>query len=705
MTFEALSTSSRPSTFRDLPEGTPTCKQSSIQWKRGSLNHQNQQNPVKRSYNRHRTKPSHHQKFKAVKSLEGVFLADVSCTSCGISSGFQRENGTGGNNGRRSNSISVSEKRILRVNEIFFGNFVPLEYNWQRCYSRSQTELDTLKSREDLESNETKTSGSGSLHLLRGSDGRGREAEVGVEVVEVVANVLSSSCDGGASIEAGLSDSDNLSERIRETKVSHLYLKDDSTSSELSNDRGQSHSGDISQSNEENSYRDAEKLDRRDTGEVSGETEVEFFNTSMSNFGAKGDQSDGKGPSSYQEKFRHGVAKVDALVDETVKGKIVEIVAPLSKNAVFQSTQKSNHVKSAWEALVRWSRSWRLSKINEENALVKTTKIAVFGGGSFGTAMGVMLARNKADMDVILLLRNPTVCDEINNHQTNKKFFPNHVLPANVRATTDPREALDGAQYCIHAVPVQASTEFLKGLAEFIPPTLPILSVSKGLEVSTLEMMSQVIPRALGNPRQPVAVLSGPTFSIELMDRRPTAIVAASKDKQLARAAQQLLASRYLRVNTSSDVVGVEMAGALKNVLAIAAGIVEGMNLGNNCMAALVAQGCAEIRWLAEKMGANPATLSGLSGTGDIMLTCFVSLSRNRSVGVRLGAGEKLEDILASMNQVAEGVATAGAVIALARKYRVQMPVLTAVARILENELTPKRAVMELMTLPQVEER
>eukprot|EP00270_Netrium_digitus_P014934 TRINITY_DN5159_c0_g1_i1.p1 TRINITY_DN5159_c0_g1~~TRINITY_DN5159_c0_g1_i1.p1 ORF type:complete len:189 (-),score=63.84 TRINITY_DN5159_c0_g1_i1:166-732(-) len=183
------------------------------------------------------------------------------------------------------------------------------------------------------------------------------------------------------------------------------------------------------------------------------------------------------------------------------------------------------------------------------------------------------------------------------------------------------------------------------------------------------------------------------------------AMVAASKDPELARAVQQLLASRYLRVNTSRDVVGVEMAGALKNVLAIAAGIVEGMHLGNNCMAALVAQGCSEIRWLAEKMGANPATLAGLAGTGDIMLTCFVKLSRNRSVGVRLGSGERLEDILKSMNQVAEGVATAGAVIALARKFRVQMPVLTAVAQILENQLTPKKAVMELMSLPQVEER
>ncbi|KAL2611265.1 hypothetical protein R1flu_022957 [Riccia fluitans] len=377
-----------------------------------------------------------------------------------------------------------------------------------------------------------------------------------------------------------------------------------------------------------------------------------------------------------------------------------------STSELFQrSEEESQIVRTAWEKLVRWSKSWQLLQSRrQKNALQKTKKIAILGGGSFGTAMGVLLARNKAEMEVTLLLRDEVVCDSINGSHINSKYFPRHKLPLNVRATTDPRAALEGAEYCIHAVPVQSSASFLRSISEFVPPTLPILSVSKGLELSTLEMMSQVIPRALGNPRQPVCVLSGPSFSIELMDELPTALVAASKDKELAKAAQQLLASRYLRVNTSSDVVGVEMAGALKNVLAIAAGIVEGMELGNNCMAALVAQGCAEIRWLAEKMGAKPATLAGLSGTGDIMLTCFVKLSRNRSVGVRLGAGERLEDILGSMNQVAEGVATAGAVIALARKYRVQMPVLTAVARILENELTPKKAVLALMSLPQVEE-
>eukprot|EP00257_Ricinus_communis_P025998 XP_025013412.1 glycerol-3-phosphate dehydrogenase [NAD(+)] 2, chloroplastic isoform X2 [Ricinus communis] len=318
--------------------------------------------------------------------------------------------------------------------------------------------------------------------------------------------------------------------------------------------------------------------------------------------------------------------------------------------------------------------------------------------------MAAHVANRKSELEVHMLLRDSFVCQSINENHCNCKYFPQHKLPDNVIATTDPKSALLGADYCLHAVPVQFSSSFLEGIAEFVDPGLPFISLSKGLELNTLRMMSQIIPQALNNPRQPFIALSGPSFALELMNKLPTAMVVASKDKKLADAAQQLLASSHLRISTSSDVTGVEIAGALKNVLAIAAGIVEGMNLGNNSMAALVAQGCSEIRWLATKMGAKPATITGLSGTGDIMLTCFVNLSRNKTVGVRLGSGEKLDDILSSMNQVAEGVSTAGAVIALAQKYNVKMPVLTAVARIVDNELTPKKAVLELMRLPQVEE-
>ncbi|KAH9702918.1 glycerol-3-phosphate dehydrogenase (NAD(+)) 2 [Citrus sinensis] len=378
-------------------------------------------------------------------------------------------------------------------------------------------------------------------------------------------------------------------------------------------------------------------------------------------------------------------------------------------------------VKVAWDKLVRWSRTWR-SKAKTD-ILERTNKVVVLGGGSFGTAMAAHVANRKAQLKVYMLMRDPVVCQSINEKHCNCRYFPEQKLPENVIATTDAKTALLGADYCLHAVPVQFSSSFLEGISDYVDPGLPFISLSKGLELNTLRMMSQIIPQALRNPRQPFIALSGPSFALELMNKLPTAMVVASKDRKLANAVQQLLASKHLRISTSrcstfhvftnSRVftlylyqchIGVEIAGALKNVLAIAAGIVVGMNLGNNSMAALVAQGCSEIRWLATKMGAKPATITGLSGTGDIMLTCFVNLSRNRTVGVRLGSGEKLDDILSSMNQVAEGVSTAGAVIALAQKYNVKMPVLTAVARIIDNELTPKKAVLELMSLPQVEE-
>ena len=367
------------------------------------------------------------------------------------------------------------------------------------------------------------------------------------------------------------------------------------------------------------------------------------------------------------------------------------------------SEEERTSVRESWEKIMRWSRVAESQNAQMEDVLGSTKKVAVMGGGSFGTAMATLLARNKADLDVVILLRNEDDAAAINDDHRNAKYLPQYELPHNVRATCDPATALSSADFIVHAVPVQSSKKFLAGVKDHIDRETPILCLAKGLEVGTCEMMSEVIPEGLGRS-QPLAVLSGPTFAVELMQGLPTAIVAASEDEELARRVQRLFASSCLRVNTSTDVVGVELSGALKNVLAIAAGMIEGLELGNNAMAALVAQGCAEIRWLAVKMGARPETLSGLSGTGDIMLTCFVNLSRNRTVGVRLGRGESLEEILGSMTQVAEGVATAGAVMKLARKFKVSLPVLTAVARILEDDLDPATAVEEIMNLPQVPE-
>ncbi|GAB4817175.1 hypothetical protein N2152v2_004221 [Parachlorella kessleri] len=379
-------------------------------------------------------------------------------------------------------------------------------------------------------------------------------------------------------------------------------------------------------------------------------------------------------------------------------------------------------IRSSWARLMRWSRQLRHKELQGGVAArEKVDKVVVFGGGSFGTAMGVALARQKPQLQVTLLLRDPYLCKDINQLHCNTRYLKEYELPPNINATTSAVEAIAGAQYAIHAVPVQGSRSFLQGIKDLLPPTLPIISVSKGIELSSGQLMSDLIPSVLGR-KQPVVYLSGPSFAKEVMDNKPTGVVAASKDRAMARQVQGLFASPSMRVNLTDDVVGVEVCGALKNVLAIAAGIVEGLELGHNAMAALVSQvgqeaeagwgvstvtalGCAEIRWLAEKMHAKPTTISGLSGLGDIMLTCYGSLSRNRTVGVRLGRGEKLEDILSSSSQVAEGVPTAGVVVTLARKYRVQLPVLTAVAQVLEGHLSPREAVFEIMNLPQIEER
>ena len=362
--------------------------------------------------------------------------------------------------------------------------------------------------------------------------------------------------------------------------------------------------------------------------------------------------------------------------------------------------------RRAWQMLLRWSRI-RSARQAAARASLTTTirKVAVLGGGSFGTAMAAVFARGLGMAYVDVLVRKESQVEDINVRHENSQYLPGKALPHNVYASTDAASVLRDADIVVHAIPVQASAAALAAVRHLIPPTTPIYAASKGIDTATGELMSELIPRALGNPDQPVVFLSGPSFAVEIVSECPTSLCAASKDPGLARQAQLLLASDSLRINTSDDVVGVEVAGALKNVLAIAAGIVEGLELGNNAKAALVAQGFTEIRWLAKTMGAQDKTLSGLSGIGDIMLTCFTPLSRNRTVGVRLGQGEDIASILGSMGQVAEGVATAKSVVKLAQKYHVTLPVLTAVNEVIGGRVTAADAVRLIMTLPQVDER
>jgi len=366
--------------------------------------------------------------------------------------------------------------------------------------------------------------------------------------------------------------------------------------------------------------------------------------------------------------------------------------------------------RKVWRKTVYWAKRYDRALYGTSNRFRAITdgnvgdRVVVLGGGAFGTAMATHLARN--GHPVCMILRDTLVRDTINSKHINPRYLSEYDLPLCLSASTDAAEALEGCGALVHAVPVQASRKALQAVKHLVPHGVPVISVSKGVELGSRELMCDLIPHALERDPgdNPVVAVSGPSFAKEIMDGRPTSVVAASRDMAASVRAQSLLTSHYFRVGITDDVVGVEVAGALKNVLAIAAGICEGLGLGLNAMSALVTQGNAEIRWLATAMGARPETMSGLAGMGDILLTCYGSLSRNRCVGVRLGEGEPIESILRSGGGVAEGVYTARLVVELADEYRVLLPVLTSVARIISDEVSARQAVLEVMSLPPLPE-
>lgn len=347
------------------------------------------------------------------------------------------------------------------------------------------------------------------------------------------------------------------------------------------------------------------------------------------------------------------------------------------------------------------------SRIRRSPQVAAQTKVVTCGGGSFGTAMANLLARN--GYSVSLLVRKPWVRDEINHEHRNPKYLSEYILPNNLTATTDPVEAFRDAQLCVHAVPVQATRQFIEKHAPFYPPDLPVLCTSKGLEISSLSLMCELLPNMLGTSRK-YAYLSGPSFAAEMMQGLPTAVVVASDYRTFAHSLGDMLSAPCFKVFTSTDTVGLEIAGAIKNVIAIAAGMSDGLGLGTNSMAALVTRGCSEMRRIAMLKGASPVTLAGLSGVGDTFLTCFGPLSRNRTVGVRLGRGEKLEDILSTSRQIAEGVATAKALVRwlgdddenspATLRASLKYPILYGVAAILDGKLTPREGLDMLLAMP-----
>lgn len=329
------------------------------------------------------------------------------------------------------------------------------------------------------------------------------------------------------------------------------------------------------------------------------------------------------------------------------------------------------------------------------------TKIAILGGGSWGTAIAIVLTRSHRAHEVSLWTRSTDQAESIRRERENRAYLPGHKLPATIQVTSDLPTALADANIMVGAVPsAHARSVYLAALAH-LAPGVAIVSATKGLEPTSHARISEVIHQAFAPRFSPrVAVLSGPSFAVEVARGEPTAVVLASSDLGLASMFQEEFAAPSFRLYTNDDVLGVELAGAMKNVIAIAAGACQGLGLGSNALAALITRGLAEMARLAVSLGAQSETLSGLAGLGDLVLTCTGSLSRNRQVGIELGKGRKLDEILGGMRMVAEGVGTATPLLALAREAGLELPITEQVNAILHRRKSPKEAIREIMDRP-----
>lgn len=325
-----------------------------------------------------------------------------------------------------------------------------------------------------------------------------------------------------------------------------------------------------------------------------------------------------------------------------------------------------------------------------------TKRLAVIGGGSWGTALAIVLAPRFEE--VRLWIREPELAARTAGTRINDVFLPGCALPANVEVTSELGRAPQGAGIILTVVP----SRYVRGVVSAMLPELDgsaaFVSATKGIEPGTLLRMSEVLAGVL-NPAFPgrIAVLSGPSFAREVAEGEPAAIAVASEDDGLARGIQEAFSGRTFRLYRNSDVVGVEVGAALKNVIAIAAGICQGLGLGSNSRAALITRGLAEITRLAVAMGGRPQTMAGLAGLGDLVLTCTGELSRNRRVGLELAAGKGIGEIVGGMQMVAEGVETTFAAMALARKFQVDLPITEQMESILEGKKSPGEALRELM--------
>ncbi|MFH8631351.1 NAD(P)H-dependent glycerol-3-phosphate dehydrogenase [Streptomyces lydicus] len=331
------------------------------------------------------------------------------------------------------------------------------------------------------------------------------------------------------------------------------------------------------------------------------------------------------------------------------------------------------------------------------------TRCAVYGTGSWGTAFAMVLA--DAGCEVTLWGRRAALVDAVNNGRTNPDYLPGVELPASVRATTDPTEAARGAEFTVLAVPSQTLRGNLAEWAPLLPADTVLVSLMKGVELGTAKRMSEVIEEVAKAPAERVAVLTGPNLAKEIAARQPAAAVIACTDEAVARRFQTACHTSYFRPYTNTDVVGCELGGAVKNVIALAVGIATGMGLGDNAKASLITRGLAETTRLGLAMGADAHTFAGLAGMGDLVATCSSPLSRNNTFGTNLGRGMTLQETIAVTKQTAEGVKSCESVLDLARRHGVDMPLTETVVDIVHEGKPPMVALKELMSRSAKSER
>ena len=330
-------------------------------------------------------------------------------------------------------------------------------------------------------------------------------------------------------------------------------------------------------------------------------------------------------------------------------------------------------------------------------------RVAVIGAGGWGTALGIVAARR--GHEVRLWSRNRHIVESINRQHVNAVYLPDSHIPELVRATDQLDEALKLTEFVVLAAPSHATRDILTRMVPVIDPEMIFVSATKGIEIESCKRMSQIAAEVVGERFSPRFVcLSGPSFAKEVVEKHPTAVVAASSSHELSRSVQSELSSENLRIYTNDDVIGTELGGSIKNVMAIAAGMVAGLGFGSNSVAALITRGLAEMTRLALKEGAKLETLMGLAGLGDLVLTCTGSLSRNRFVGQELGKGRSLEEITSGMQEVAEGVKTTRALKRLATQLGIEMPITNEVHAVLYEGKTARDAAANLMTRPLREE-